>query len=193
MIICIWWLTTTWRFLPVDMGYSRQSERFEGHRYFYYIDWWANHSWFAYSSYRLVWLPQVIGWCIFPFKYRCRWYNLNTPHVLFQFQWYLPCITTYGYWCDSIENSRSDLKLLEAFDRYSYTNEIGPGIYDIHPPWVPFVDEMYQWTIALFRCLPADLFWINSDFNLKTCDWAEVKAALTNLVAVTHKLHIEKH
>lgn len=92
-----------------------------------------------------------------------------------------------------IENSRSDLKLLEALDRYSYTNEIGPGIYDIHLPWVPSVDEMYQWAIALLRYLSADLFWIDPYCGLKTRGWAEVEAALTNPVAVAHKLHIEKH
>ncbi|RKP23999.1 cobalamin-independent synthase [Syncephalis pseudoplumigaleata] len=91
----------------------------------------------------------------------------------------------------TIENSRSDLKLLEAFDRYSYTNEIGPGIYDIHSPRVPSVEEMHERAQALLRYLPADLFWINPDCGLKTRGWAEVEAALTNLVAVAHRLRAE--
>ncbi|RKP06943.1 cobalamin-independent synthase [Thamnocephalis sphaerospora] len=88
----------------------------------------------------------------------------------------------------TIENSRSDLKLLSAFEQHSYTNWIGPGIYDIHSPRVPSVEEMKERLSAILQFLPNDLVWVNPDCGLKTRGWPEVEAALTNLVAVARAL-----
>ncbi|GAA5838681.1 hypothetical protein JCM9279_003826 [Rhodotorula babjevae] len=87
--------------------------------------------------------------------------------------------------CISIEASKSDLKLLNAFNKYSYENLIGPGLYDIHSPRVPSVDEMKERLAAFKKALPAQKhLYINPDCGLKTRGWAEVKEALTNLVTV---------
>ncbi|KAJ1975394.1 methionine-synthesizing 5- methyltetrahydropteroyltriglutamate--homocysteine methyltransferase [Dimargaris cristalligena] len=83
----------------------------------------------------------------------------------------------------TIENSRSDLKLLRAFDRYGYHNASGPGLYDIHSPRVPTVEEMNERLAALLNYLPFQLIWLNPDCGLKTRDWAEVEASLRNLTA----------
>ncbi len=83
----------------------------------------------------------------------------------------------------SIEASRSQLELLNAFVAYRYPNEIGPGIYDIHSPYVPSRQECSEILDKILQVLPAEQIWVNPDCGLKTRHWAEVQPALTNLVA----------
>lgn len=83
----------------------------------------------------------------------------------------------------SIETSRSQMELLGAFGTYKYPNEIGPGVYDIHSPRVPSVDEMVHLLEKAVKVLPPDLIWVNPDCGLKTRGWPETKAALENMVA----------
>lgn len=82
----------------------------------------------------------------------------------------------------SIETSRSKMELLGDFGTFRYPNEVGPGVYDIHAPRVPSVDEMRDLLTAALKVLPADRLWVNPDCGLKTRGWPEVKAALSNLV-----------
>ncbi|EJJ27775.1 5-methyltetrahydropteroyltriglutamate--homocysteine S-methyltransferase [Rhizobium sp. CF142] len=88
----------------------------------------------------------------------------------------------------SIETSRSKMELLEAFRSYKYPNEIGPGVYDIHSPRVPDVEEMTELlTLARERLTDGQL-WINPDCGLKTRRWEEVRPALVNMVAAARIL-----
>ncbi|KAJ2162874.1 methionine-synthesizing 5- methyltetrahydropteroyltriglutamate--homocysteine methyltransferase [Coemansia sp. RSA 552] len=84
----------------------------------------------------------------------------------------------------TIENSKSDLKLLGALEAQGYSAEIGPGLYDIHSPRVPSVEEMAARLAALQEYIPAEHLHVNPDCGLKTRGWPEVKEALINLVAV---------
>ncbi|KAI8997853.1 5-methyltetrahydropteroyltriglutamate-homocysteine S-methyltransferase [Pilobolus umbonatus] len=84
----------------------------------------------------------------------------------------------------TIENSKSDEKLLAALEARSYPNEIGPGLYDIHSPRIPSVEEMKTIFAQLLKHLPKELLWINPDCGLKSRGWAETEAALVNMVAV---------
>ncbi|KAJ2358406.1 methionine-synthesizing 5- methyltetrahydropteroyltriglutamate--homocysteine methyltransferase [Coemansia sp. RSA 2618] len=84
----------------------------------------------------------------------------------------------------TIENSKSDLKLLGALETHGYSAEIGPGLYDIHSPRVPSVEEMAARFAALQKYIPAENLWANPDCGLKTRGWPEVKESLENLVAV---------
>ena len=82
----------------------------------------------------------------------------------------------------TIECARSQMNLLGAFADFRYPNEIGPGVYDIHSPRVPSVDEM----VALLRkasqvISPAQL-WVNPDCGLKTRGWTETESSLRNMV-----------
>jgi 5-methyltetrahydropteroyltriglutamate--homocysteine methyltransferase len=82
----------------------------------------------------------------------------------------------------SIETSRSKMELLDAFKTYRYPNEIGPGLYDIHSPRVPGVNEMTE-LLSLARQRLADIqIWVNPDCGLKTRRWEEVRPALENMV-----------
>ena len=82
----------------------------------------------------------------------------------------------------SIETARSGNRLLKIFKEVAYKQEIGPGIYDIHSPRVPSVDEMVKQIIALVEVLPKEQLWINPDCGLKTRKWPEVKQSLKNMV-----------
>ena len=82
----------------------------------------------------------------------------------------------------TIECARSQMNLLGAFADFKYPNEIGPGVYDIHSPRVPSVDEMvYLLRKAAQVINPAQL-WVNPDCGLKTRGWSETEAALQNMV-----------
>lgn len=83
----------------------------------------------------------------------------------------------------SIENSKSDAKLLQVFEREEYPRHIGPGVYDIHSPRVPSEEEMRQRIEEMLKNgLRPEQLWINPDCGLKTRQWPETKAALTNMV-----------
>lgn len=82
----------------------------------------------------------------------------------------------------SIETARSGNRLLKIFKEVAYKQEIGPGIYDIHSPRVPSVDEMVAQIKALVEVLPKEQLWINPDCGLKTRKWPEVKESLKNMV-----------
>ena len=82
----------------------------------------------------------------------------------------------------TIETSRSQMELLEAFADFKYPNEIGPGVYDIHSPRVPGVEEMVQLLEKAAALVPLRNLWVNPDCGLKTRRWPETKAALENMV-----------
>lgn len=82
----------------------------------------------------------------------------------------------------SIECARSGNSLLKIFRDTGYTHEIGPGVYDIHSPRIPSVDEMVEQIRLLLEVLPKEQLWINPDCGLKTRKWEEVKPALKNMV-----------
>jgi len=88
----------------------------------------------------------------------------------------------------SIETSRSQMELLNAFVDFRYPNEIGPGVYDIHSPRVPSVDEMTYLLKKAGRVIPAKQLWVNPDCGLKTRGWPEVELALTNMVAAAKSI-----
>lgn len=88
----------------------------------------------------------------------------------------------------TIETSRSDMELLDAFDNFNYPNEIGPGVYDIHSPNIPSQDHIVQLMQKAAERIPAERLWVNPDCGLKTRQWAEVLPALSNMVAAANAL-----
>jgi len=88
----------------------------------------------------------------------------------------------------TIETSRSDMELLDAFDDFNYPNEIGPGVYDIHSPNIPTQAHIVQLMQKAAERIPAERLWVNPDCGLKTRQWAEVLPALTNMVAAAKTL-----
>jgi len=82
----------------------------------------------------------------------------------------------------SVEASRSKMELLDSFDEFDYPNEIGPGVYDIHSPRVPTVEEMESLIRKALNVLDPEQMWVNPDCGLKTRRWVEVRPALENMV-----------
>ena len=91
----------------------------------------------------------------------------------------------------TIETSRSDMELLDAFEAFDYPNDIGPGVYDIHSPRVPDTAEMVKLLSKAAKRIPAERLWVNPDCGLKTRAWAETEAALINMVAAARQLRAE--
>jgi 5-methyltetrahydropteroyltriglutamate--homocysteine methyltransferase len=82
----------------------------------------------------------------------------------------------------SIENSKSDAKLLKVFIDSEYPRQIGPGVYDIHSPRVPSEQEIKDRIEEMLAYLKPEQLWINPDCGLKTRQWKETKEALINMV-----------
>ena len=91
----------------------------------------------------------------------------------------------------TIETSRSDMELLDVFERFHYSNEIGPGVYDIHTPNVPKVDDIVALMKKAAHSIPAERLWINPDCGLKTRGWPEVETALAHMVEAARRLRGE--
>ncbi|MBD8666779.1 5-methyltetrahydropteroyltriglutamate--homocysteine S-methyltransferase [Pseudomonas lurida] len=91
----------------------------------------------------------------------------------------------------TIETSRSDMELLDAFEAFAYPNEIGPGVYDIHSPRVPDASEMANLLRKAAKRIPAERLWVNPDCGLKTRGWAETEAALIHMVTAARQLRAE--
>lgn len=88
----------------------------------------------------------------------------------------------------TIETSRSNMELLKAFEAFNYPNEIGPGVYDIHSPNIPTQEWIEGLINKAAEKIPSQRLWVNPDCGLKTRNWAETEASLTNMVLAAKKL-----
>jgi len=88
----------------------------------------------------------------------------------------------------TIETSRSQMELLDAFADFKYPNEIGPGVYDIHSPRVPKREEMVHLLKKAKAVIPGDQLWVNPDCGLKTRGWDETKKALIEMVEAAKEM-----
>lgn len=91
----------------------------------------------------------------------------------------------------TIECSRSQMELLNAFADFKYPNEIGPGVYDIHSPRVPSKEEMIELLRKAQNVIPAHQLWVNPDCGLKTRHWEETEKALIAMVAAAKEASVE--
>ena len=82
----------------------------------------------------------------------------------------------------SIETSRSHMELLDAFVKFKYPNQIGPGVYDIHSPRVPTKDEMVELLEKAAKVIDPKRLWVNPDCGLKTRGWEETKLSLQRMI-----------
>ncbi|MCO5240951.1 MAG: 5-methyltetrahydropteroyltriglutamate--homocysteine S-methyltransferase [Chitinophagaceae bacterium] len=88
----------------------------------------------------------------------------------------------------TIETSRSQMELLDAFADFKYPNEIGPGVYDIHSPRVPSKQEMITLIEKAKAVIPPEQLWINPDCGLKTRGWEETRTALIEMIGAAKEL-----
>ena len=117
--------------------------------------------------------------------------QIHTHMCYSEFNDILPEIAAMDADVITIETSRSDMELLRGFGDFEYPNEIGPGVYDIHSPRVPAVEEMVRLMRKAAAVVPPSKLWVNPDCGLKTRGWAETEAALVNMVAAAKLLRRE--
>jgi len=90
-----------------------------------------------------------------------------------------------------IEAARSRMELLHDWEKTGYTNDIGPGVYDIHSPRVPTVEEMAELLREAARVLRPEQLWVNPDCGLKTRAWPETEQSLRNMVEAAKQVREE--
>lgn len=88
----------------------------------------------------------------------------------------------------TIECSRSQMELLDAFVNFKYPNDIGPGVYDIHSPRVPAKSEMIFLLNKAKSVIPQEQLWVNPDCGLKTRKWEETEKALVEMVEAAKEM-----
>lgn len=91
----------------------------------------------------------------------------------------------------TIETSRSNMEVLEAFEQLTYPNALGPGVYDIHSANIPSIEWIKDLIVKAGEYLPKERIWVNPDCGLKTRAWPETEAALKNLVKAAQELRLE--
>ena len=114
--------------------------------------------------------------------------QVHTHMCYSEFNDILPEIAAMDADVITIETSRSDMELLRGFGDFNYPNEIGPGVYDIHSPRVPSVDEMVRLMKKASEVIPPQHLWVNPDCGLKTRGWPETQSALRNMVEAARQL-----
>ncbi len=114
--------------------------------------------------------------------------QIHTHMCYSNFNDIMPTIEAMGADVITIETARSGNRLLRIFKETGYKQEVGPGIYDIHSPRIPTVDEMVGQIKALQEVLPQQQLWINPDCGLKTRKWEEVRPSLKNMVEAVRQV-----
>ena len=108
--------------------------------------------------------------------------QVHTHMCYSEFNDIMPAIAAMDADVITIETSRSNMELLDAFEQFEYPNDIGPGVYDIHSPNVPDVEWMVDLMKKAGSRLPHERLWVNPDCGLKTRAWPETEAALVAMV-----------
>ncbi|MGE3065203.1 MAG: 5-methyltetrahydropteroyltriglutamate--homocysteine S-methyltransferase [Hyphomicrobiaceae bacterium] len=114
--------------------------------------------------------------------------QIHTHMCYCEFNDIMPSIAALDADVISIETSRSDMELLNSFSDFSYPNEIGPGVYDIHSPRCPSAPDMVRLLSQAKKHLALGQIWVNPDCGLKTRRWEEVRPALANMVEAARRL-----
>ena len=139
--------------------------------------------------------PEYLGWAVECFQISSSGVRDETQihtHMCYaEFNDIIEAIAMMNADVISIEASRSKMELLQAFQKFNYPNEIGPGVYDIHSPNIPDVSEIHSLIHNALEVIPAEQLWINPDCGLKTRQWTEVEPALKNMLAAVKKTRKE--
>ncbi|SIS93211.1 5-methyltetrahydropteroyltriglutamate--homocysteine S-methyltransferase [Alicyclobacillus vulcanalis] len=114
--------------------------------------------------------------------------QIHTHMCYAEFHDIMPAIQAMDADVISIETSRSHMELLRAFEDFRYENDIGPGVYDIHSPRVPSVEEMVQLLRRAAEVIRPEQLWVNPDCGLKTRGEPETVAALRNMVSAAQEM-----
>ncbi|MFZ5521111.1 MAG: 5-methyltetrahydropteroyltriglutamate--homocysteine S-methyltransferase [Pseudomonadota bacterium] len=136
--------------------------------------------------------PAYLDWAVECFRIAANGVadetQIHTHMCYSEFNDILPAIADMDADVITIETSRSDMELLDAFRHFDYPNEIGPGVYDIHSPNIPTQAHIEQLMRKAAHRIPPERLWVNPDCGLKTRQWPEVIPALRNMVSAARAL-----
>jgi len=138
---------------------------------------------------------EYLRWAVHAFKVACGGVadttQIHTHMCYAEFNDIMDAVAQMDADVITIETSRSDMELLDAFVDFKYPNEIGPGVYDIHSPRIPDAAEMVRLMRKARAVLPPENLWVNPDCGLKTRGWPEVEQALAHMVQAARILRAE--
>lgn len=117
--------------------------------------------------------------------------QIHTHMCYSEFTDIIPAIDDMDADVITFEASRSDLTILDALKANNFRTEVGPGVYDIHSPRIPSVEEITTALRKMLEKIPAEKLWVNPDCGLKTRGNAETKPSLEHLVAAAKELRNE--
>lgn len=142
------------------------------------------------------WYSQYLDWAIPSFRLVTSGVKPETQihtHMCYsEFTDIIPAIDAMDADVITFEASRSDLQILDSLKKFNFRTEVGPGVYDIHSPRVPSVEEIVTALSKMRQKVSDDKLWVNPDCGLKTRGDKETKASLINLVEATRQLRGEK-
>ena len=114
--------------------------------------------------------------------------QIHTHMCYSEFTDIIPAIDDMDADVITFEASRSDLLILDSLRENNFETEAGPGVYDIHSPRIPSVEEITQAINIMLTKIDKDKLWINPDCGLKTRGVYETEKSLKNMVAATENV-----
>ena len=139
-------------------------------------DWYSEYLDFAIPAFRLVHSkvkPET---------------QIHTHMCYSEFTDIIPAIDAMDADVITFEASRSDLQILDSLKENNFKTEVGPGVYDIHSPRVPSVEEIVNALTKMRAKIEDSKLWVNPDCGLKTRGNEETVKSLTNLVAAAKQI-----
>lgn len=109
--------------------------------------------------------------------------QIHTHMCYSEFTDIIPAIDNMDADVITFEASRSDLQILTSLKEHNFETEVGPGVYDIHSPRVPSVEEIVATLHTMLSKIDRDKLWVNPDCGLKTRGIPETEESLKNMVA----------
>ena len=141
------------------------------------------------------WYSEYLDWAIPAFRLVhsgvAPTTQIHTHMCYSEFTDIIPAIEQLDADVISFEASRSNLHILDELERQNFQLQVGPGVYDIHSPRVPSVEEIEHTIRAILAKVPTERVWINPDCGLKTRGIPETKASLVNLTQATRNIRGE--
>ncbi len=138
------------------------------------------------------WYSEYLDWAIPAFRLVHSGVKPETQihtHMCYsEFTDIIPAIDAMDADVITFEASRSDLQILDSLKENNFKTEVGPGVYDIHSPRVPSVDEIVSALTKMRDRIEDKKLWVNPDCGLKTRGETETKASLINLVAAAKQI-----
>ncbi len=140
------------------------------------------------------WYSEYLDWAIPAFRLVHSGVKPETQihtHMCYsEFTDIIPAIDAMDADVITFEASRSDLQILDSLKEHNFKTEVGPGVYDIHSPRIPSVEELVAALEKMREKIDDRKLWVNPDCGLKTRGETETKASLINLVAAAKKLNM---